>query len=66
MSDELVLDLDELCYEGFYHTKYDIGGCGHSIRIKKEDKEVFLDEFTRIYRERTEKLLREVEDDEDE
>ena len=59
IEDKLVLDLDEMYTEGFYYTEYDIGGSGHSITIKKEDKEKFLDAFAAEWRKRASESLRE-------
>jgi len=61
MSKSLTLNLDNLYEQGYYYTGYDIGGLGHSIIIKAEDKEKFLDEFARIWRLEAERLLKEVE-----
>lgn len=62
-ASELRLDLDALYTEGYYYTDYDIGGAGHSITIKREDKEAFLDAFAAEWRKRAEALL--VERDHD-
>lgn len=53
----LHLDLDELYEEGYYYTDYDIGGEGHGITIKVEDKEAFLDAFAAQWRKNTEEML---------
>jgi len=56
-KDELFLCLDSMFEDGYYYTKFDIGGSGHSITIKKADKEAFLDAFAKEWRERAEKGL---------
>jgi len=58
----LTLDLDNLTSEGYFYTEYDIGGSGHSITIKAEDKEKFLDAFAKEWRERADEFLRGVEE----
>lgn len=62
---ELYLCLDSLSEEGYFYTKYDIGGAGHSITIKAEDKDKFLDAFAREWRNRAEQALEEVNEDEE-
>jgi len=57
---ELYLDLDSFSEEGYFHNKYDIGGAGHSITIKAENKEKFLDAFAKEHRDRAESMLKEV------
>jgi hypothetical protein len=66
MSKDLRLDLDYLHEDGYFYTDYDIGGAGHSITIKAEDKEAFLDAWAKEWRNRAEKMLEEVEDEVDE
>lgn len=56
-TQQLHLGLDELYMDGYYYTHLDIGGGGHSITIEAKDKEEFLDEFARIWREKAEKRL---------
>jgi hypothetical protein len=53
----LRLDLDELFDYAYFYTKYDIGGEGHAITIREEDKERFLDAFTAEFRRETERRL---------
>lgn len=66
MGKFLTLNLDALYEQGYYYTIYDVGGSGHSITIKEEDKEKFLDEFAQKWREQAEELLEEyIEDDEE-
>jgi len=60
MSKKLYLNLDSYSEEGYFYTKYDIGGAGHSITIKEEDKEKFLDAFAKESRDRAEAMLEEV------
>ena len=55
----LFLDLDELYTTGYFYTQFDIGGGGHSILIKPEDKEAFLDAFSGEWRKRVEEALQE-------
>jgi hypothetical protein len=62
MGKRLRLDLDELYTDGYYYTRYDIGGEGHAIVIEEKDKDAFLDEFALIWRKKTEKLLRSWEE----
>lgn len=57
---ELRLDLDDLYESGYFYTKYDIGGEGHYITIKEEDKEKFLDAFAAEFRKEAEKRLNPV------
>ena len=65
MSDELRLDLDALNEEPYFGTQYDIEGEGHAITIKKENKNAFLDEYSKTFRDKVEELLEEVEEDDD-
>lgn len=60
MGKELYLDLDSYSEEGYFYTNYDIGGAGHSITIKTEDKEKFLDAWAKEHRNRAEQLLEKV------
>ena len=59
----LRLNLDEFyeCEGDYYYTEYDIGGRGHSIVIKNEDKEKFLDAFALEWRKKAEKYLEECD-----
>lgn len=57
MDKEMTLDLDALYQEGYFYTKFDIGGAGHSITIKKQDKEKFLDAFAKEWRDKAESML---------
>ena len=54
---KLYLDLDSYSEEGYIYTEFDIGGAGHSITIKAENKEKFLNAFAKEYRDRAEKML---------
>jgi len=65
MAKELTLNLDSYSEEGYWYTEYDIGGAGHSITIKAEDKEKFLDAFAKEHRDRAESMLEEVKELED-
>lgn len=62
----LRLDLDELYEDGYYYTDYDIGGEGHAILIKPEDREKFLDAFAAEWRKRADDLLEKWYEDDDE
>jgi hypothetical protein len=66
MSKTLTLNLDSLWEDSYIYTEYDIGGSDHSITIKEEDKEAFLDAFAQEWRDRAEEALEEDEDDEEE
>ena len=63
MKKLLKLDLDALVEEGYFYTKYDIGGDGHSITIDADNKEKFLDAFAKETRDRAEKMLEEEEEE---
>lgn len=54
----LELDLDEMAYEGFLHSKYDIAGDPHSQVILAKDKEAFLDDYAFMFRRLCEELLK--------
>lgn len=56
----LKLNLDDLFGDSYFYTEYDLCGYGHAVVIKEKDKNKFLDEFTRIFRERTEEYLEET------
>ena len=60
---KLRLVLDDLYQDGYYYTKFDIGGAGHSITIKAEDKDKFLDEFAKEWRGKASDMLELVEED---
>ncbi len=60
----LELDLDEMAYEGFLHSKHDIAGDPHSQVILAKDKEAFLDDYTFMFRRRCEELLKEFNSEE--
>jgi len=62
MTKNLTLDLDSLYQDGYYYTEFDIGGAGHSITIKAENKEKFLDAFAKEWRKKAEDVLIEEED----
>lgn len=57
---KLRLDLDSMAEEEYFYTEYDIEGSGHSITIKEEDKEKFLDAWAKVWRNRAEKTLTKV------
>ena len=61
-SKNLRLDLDSL--SEYFYTEYGIGGAGHSITIKAENKEKFLDAFAKETRDRVESMLEEEEEEE--
>lgn len=61
----LKLNLDELFSSEFIYTSYDIGGYGHSVVIREEDKEVFLEEMAQTWKERVQEMLELDEDFED-
>ena len=65
MEKKLYLDLDSYSEEGYFYTDYDIGGAGHSITIKAEDKEKFLDAWAKEHRDRAEQMLAEVKEEEE-
>lgn len=66
MSKYLRLSLDEMFQGYYYYTEYDIGGAGHSITIKTEDKEAFLDAFAKEWRDRAEQALEQDNEEEEE
>jgi len=54
----LRIDLDGMMEDGYdYYTEYDIGGLGHYIIIKEEDKEKFLNAWCKRWREKAESSL---------
>lgn len=55
------LDLDTIYEDGFPYSIFDIGGLGHSMIIKPENREVFLDEITAQYRKLIDESLYEGE-----
>jgi len=57
----LKLDLDNLGQQDSPYSKFDIGGLRHYIIIKKENKNAFLDEIAKNYREMIEGLLEDNE-----
>lgn len=57
---ELFLDLDGLAEDGYFYTRYDVGGDGHSITIKAKNKEKFLDAYAKECRKRAKDALRDV------
>lgn len=61
----LTLSIDEL-FNDFPYTKYDIGGMGHYIQIKPEDKGKVIEEMVNEYKELLEQSFYEEEDEEDE
>lgn len=61
MTKVLCLSLDEIWQSGYFYTDFDIGGTGHYIHIRPEDKEKFLDEFAKVWRNRAESMLAEEE-----
>ncbi len=63
---KLKLDLDSMAKEEYIYTEFDIIGAGHSITIKAEDKEKFLDAYAAEWRKKAEKNLEIVKDEEEE
>lgn len=63
-GERLRLDLDDMVEEYIY-SEFDIEGVGHSITIKVEDKEKFLDAYAAEWRKKAEKNLEIVKDEED-
>ena len=61
---KLRLDLDSMAEEHYIYTEFDIEGAGHSITIKAEDKEKFLDAYAAEWRKKAEKNLETVNDEE--
>lgn len=59
----LHLCLDSLFGDGYFYTEYDIGGEGHGITIKGENKEKFLDAFAAEFRKRAEGFLEPIEEE---
>jgi len=51
------LSLDDLFSDGYFHTDYDIGGAGHWVIIKAEDRDKFVDAFCAEFRKRVEAKL---------
>jgi hypothetical protein len=62
MAKYLRLNLDELFSSEFIYTSCDIGGYGHSVVIRKEDKDEFLEEMAETWKERVALMLEEDED----
>jgi len=60
---KLILDLDSFHEDGYFYTKYDIGGSGHSITIRADDKEAFIAAFLDETRKRLEQHLEECTDE---
>lgn len=59
----LSIDLDSMMEDGYdFYTEYDIGGRGHYITIKEEDKEKFLEAFGKRWIEKAREALYEDED----
>jgi hypothetical protein len=63
MTKALCLSLDEVWQDGYFYTEFDIGGMGHYIYIRPEDKEKFLDAFAKEWRDRAKTALTEEEVD---
>jgi len=61
----LKLDLDSFFGGDYFYTEYDIGCEGHSIIIKKKDKDVFIEAFLKELKERLESDLVECNEDGD-
>ena len=58
MSRKLLhLNLDEMAYEGYVHTEFDIGGAGHGVTIDAANKERFLDSYAAEHRKMAERYL---------
>jgi len=62
MKKALQLCLDDMAEQSFIYTQYDIGGRGHSVTIKEEDKEKFILEYLKYVREQLESNLTEFPD----
>jgi hypothetical protein len=62
MAKFLRLDLDELAEEGYLYSSYDISGAVHSLTIKQEDREAFLDDYASQFRKMVEKILTDERD----
>lgn len=61
----LRLDLDSMAEEEYIYTEFDIEGAGHSVTIKANDKEKFLDAYAAEWRKRAEKNLEIVNEEEE-
>jgi len=61
----LKLDLDDLGTCESPSSKYDIGYLRHYLIIEEENKEAFLDEITKNYRELINDLLEEYLEEEE-
>ena len=61
VNKKLRLELDDLIDE-YIGSDYDIELKGHSITIKEEDKEAFLDQYAKDFRDKVESCLSEVEE----
>lgn len=59
----LILNLDELFEQEYLYSDYDIGGRGHSIEVREEDKEKFLEDYACQFKKRVESLLEEIDED---
>ena len=51
------LSLDDLFGDGYFYTDYCIGGGGHWVVVKAEDREKFVDAFCAEFRKRVENKL---------
>ena len=54
----LRVELDDVWPVEYFNTKHDIYGNGHSITIKEEDKEDFLDAMAKEFRNMIEQGLK--------
>lgn len=57
----LHISLDEMAEEGYHYTEYDVGGSGHDIWIKPENREKFIESYLAEEKVRLEKFLVEEE-----
>lgn len=62
MTDTLYIDLDNVIFDGYIFTEYDIGGRCHSVTIEKENKKDFIKSYLEEVKKRLENHL--VEGDE--
>ncbi len=53
---KLRLDLDSMSEESYFYTEFDIGKEGHTITIDGKNKEKFLDEYAKVWRDEQKKI----------
>ena len=58
----ITLSLDEINQSDYFYTDYDVGGEGHYITIRAENKAKFLDAWAAEWRRRASELLEKRED----